>query len=133
MAVYDTNGSFVRSFGEGTLKGANDITATNDGCVTALEKNDSFVHTFSEDGVHLATFKLQGRYWSLAIAFHRAWEHVVIAGVEDTIVENLQDLLHVEIFIKDGEFVSSTQIYEEGFNFNKRYGDHGWTSYCASA
>ena len=49
MAVYDTNGSFVRSFGEGTLKGANDITATNDGCVMVVEKNDSFVHTFSED------------------------------------------------------------------------------------
>jgi len=71
MVVYDTDGVFVRSFGEGTLKDASDITAANDGRVMVVDNYDSCVHIFSEDGVHLNKFKLQGRYWYPRIAFHR--------------------------------------------------------------
>lgn len=113
VAVYDTNGSFVRSFGEGTLKGASDITATNYGRVMVVATNGCCVHIFREDGIHLNKFELQGRYWSPTIAFHRAWEHVVIAYVKDTFVDHLQNPLHVETFTKDGEFVSSTQIHQD--------------------
>ena len=48
--VYDTDGLFVRSFGEGTLKKAYDITAANDGRVMVVDWGDSCVHIFSEDG-----------------------------------------------------------------------------------
>jgi len=118
VAVYDTDGVFVRSFGEGTLKDARDITAANDGRVMVVELDDSCVHIFSEDGVHLNKFELQGRYWYTypRLAFQHASEHVVIACmVIMTFTPQSDYLLHVEIFTKDGDFVRSTQIQEERF------------------
>ena len=74
-----------------------------------MDWGDSCVHIFSEQGDHLNKFKLQGRYSAPRIAFHRAGTHVVVASVEEE-----RGLLHVEIYTKDGEFVRSTQIPEEG-------------------
>ena len=111
VSVYNTDGLFVRSFGEGTLKDAWDITAANDGRVMVVERCDSCVHIFSEDGVHLSTFQLQGRFRSLSIAFLHISECVVIAGKEGG--PFVSSLPHVEIFTKDGDFVRSTQIHEE--------------------
>jgi len=62
VSVYDTDGLFVRSIGEGTLKSARDITGANDGRVMVVEWRDSCVRIFSEEGVHLNNFKLQGCY-----------------------------------------------------------------------
>ena len=106
VSVYDTDGLFVRSIGEGTLKRVRDITAANDGRVMVVEWDDC-VHIFSEDGDYLDKFKLQGGYSFPRIAFHQLSEHVVIAGNIDARVGV------VEIFTKDGEFVRSTQIFEE--------------------
>ena len=106
MDVYDTDGELILSFGKGTLKETSDITATNDGCAMILDRDDSCVHIFSEDGVHLNQFKLQGSYCYPRIAFHMLSEHVVIANEEG-------GLGVVEIFTKDGKFVRSTQIHEE--------------------
>ena len=113
VSVYDTDGLFVRSFGEGTLKLAIDIAAANDGRVMVVDGYDSCVHIFSEDGDHLKTFKLQGRYSLPRTAFHRRSENVVIAGRD----EEECDLLHVVIFSKDGDFVRSIQIHEERIHF----------------
>jgi len=110
VSVYDTDGFFLRSFGEGTLKDARDITAANDGRVMVVEWGASCVHIFSEDGIHLTNFKLQGRYWLPRIAFHRESESVVIAGEEGY-------LLYLEIFTKDGDFVRSTQMHGERIEF----------------
>ncbi|XP_078378086.1 uncharacterized protein LOC144661260 [Oculina patagonica] len=107
--VHESDGQFVCSFGEGILKDAWDITAANDGRVMVLDRDDFCVHIFSEHGDHLNKFKLQGSYWYPRIAFHRASEHVVLAGRERWI----KDLLQVEVFTKDGEFVRSTQIHQE--------------------
>ena len=109
--VYDTDGLLVRSFGEGTLKEASDITVADDGRVMLVEWRDSCIHIFSGEGDYLNKFKLQGRhthYDCPRIAFHILSEHVVIAdeGKEEPGVV-------VEIFTKDGEFVRSTQIHEE--------------------
>ena len=109
--VYNTEGEFVRSFGKGTLKSASDITTANDGRVMVVDREDSCVHIFNEDGVHLNKFKLQGQYRYPRIAFHPSCEHVVITGKE--IPYEDPGPLHVEIFTKDGEFVRSTQIHEE--------------------
>ena len=106
--VYDTDGLFVCSFGEGTLKEAWDITAANDGRVMVVEWDDFCVHIFSEDGDYLDKFKLQGRYNRCGIAFHQLTEHVVITGEKAK-----EAVVVVEIFTKDGEFVRSTQIHEE--------------------
>ena len=105
--VYKTDGQFVDSFGEG-MESPWNITAANDGRVMAVERNASCVHIFSEDGNHLNKIKLQGCYSPPSIAFHRASEHVVVAGAE-----RKKDLLRVEVYTKDGEFVRSVQIHEE--------------------
>lgn len=103
--VYDTDGLFLCSIGEGRLK-ANSITAANDGCVMVADRRDPCVHVFSEDGHHLDKFQLQGGYVISNIAFHMLSEHVVIAGVKRG-----RDIVVVEIFSKDGVFVRSTEIY----------------------
>ena len=111
VSVYDTDGLFVRSFGEETLKYASDIIAANDGRVMVVDWDDSCVHIFSEDGDYLEKFKLQGRYRIFTVAFHQLTEHVVIAG------EKEQSVVVVEIFTKDGEFVRSSQIHEERIHY----------------
>ena len=108
VSVYDTKGQFVREFGV-LLKDVRDITAANDGRVMVVDWGESGVHIFSEHGDHLSKFKLQGCYSRPIIAFHRASEHVVVADIERE-----KDLLHVDIYTKDGEFVRGTQIHEEG-------------------
>ena len=112
VVVYETDGQFVYSFGEKTLKDSCDITVANDGHVMVLDWRDACVHIFRGNGDHLKKFKLQGCYSYPRIAFHRASEHVVVAGVEQE-----KDLLHVEIFTKHGEFVRNTQIHEEGIHY----------------
>ena len=113
--VYDTDGLYVRSFGEGTLEFADDITAANDGRVMVVDwdwdVDDSCVHIFSEDGDYLDKLKLQGRP---KIAFHQLTESVVIAVMKEGLV------VGVEIFTKDGEFVRSTQIQEERIDYITR-------------
>ena len=106
--VYDTDGQFVCCFGDGQLTDARDIATANDGRVMVVDRDDSCVHIFNEDGDHLRRFKLQGCYSFPKIAFHRASEHVVIAGIEEE-----KSILHVEIYTKDGEFMRSTQIDDE--------------------
>jgi len=106
--VFDTDGQFVCSFGEGQLKDARDITTANDGRVMVVDRGDSCVHIFSRDGEHLDKFTLQGCFSFPKIAFHRASKHVVVAGVEEE-----KGVLHMEIYTKDGKFVRSTQIDDE--------------------
>ena len=108
--VYDTDGLFVRSFGEGTLKEPWDITATNDGRVMVVDWRDFCVHIFSEDGDCLGKFKPRGRYFPRIAAFHMLSEYVVMAGETS---KKEEPVVFVEIFTKDGKFVRSTQIHEE--------------------
>ncbi len=103
--VYETDGQFVREFGKGILKNVQDITAANDGHVVVVDRYDN-VHIFSEHGDHLNKFKVQGYYHTPRIAFHRASEHIVVAGKD-------KNILHVEIYTKDGEFTRSLPIYEK--------------------
>ena len=109
VAMYDTDGRFVRSFGQEVSEYPSDITAANDGRVMVVEEYGSCVHIFSEEGDYLEKFELQGRHYLPCIAFHRASEHVVIAAK----LPGKLHFLHLTIFTKDGEFVRSTQIQEE--------------------
>ena len=113
VAVYNTDGRFVRSFGEEALKDPRDITAANDGRVMVVERYSSCVHIFSEDGDSLEKFELQGFHYFPCIAFHRASEHVVITTHQERPGE--LDSLHVTIFTKHGEFVRSTEFHEKLF------------------
>ena len=114
---YDSNGKFVRSFGEEKLRYAMDITVANDGRVLVLDnyydsfrgdsqKADLVVHIFNEHGDHLNKLKLQrNNFLYTSIAFHPAGEHFVVAGIESN-----RNLLQVKILSKDGEFVRSVKI-----------------------
>ena len=104
VEIYETDGEFVCSFGEKIFNIAVDITTVSDGRVMVADHR--CVHIFSEHGDHLNKFDLQGSCWYPNIAFHRASERVVVAGVEED-----KELLHVQIYSKDGEFVRTTQIH----------------------
>ena len=110
---YDINGELVRSFGEGILDYVTDVTVANDGRVMVVDRRDCCVHIFSEHGDHLNKFKLQRNDCFYAnITFHRTGEHVVIAGARKE-----KELLQVEIYSKDGEFVRSVEIQIDGIDF----------------
>ena len=104
--VYETDGQFVCSFGEQILTNCCDITTVSDGRVMVVQGLSSRVHIFSEQGDHLNTFDLQISMAFSKIAFHRASQHVAVVGGEDYDT----DILHIEIYTKDGEFVRSTSI-----------------------
>nr|XP_058941028.1 uncharacterized protein LOC131769316 [Pocillopora verrucosa] len=104
--VYETDGQFVCSFGEQILTSPIDIASVSDGRVMVLQGSPSRVHIFSEQGDHLNTFDLQISMVYSRIAFHRASQHVVVVGCKD----NDTDILHIEIYTKDGEFVRSTPV-----------------------
>ena len=110
---YDTDGEFVRSFGQGIISSARDILVANDGLVMVL--GDYYVHIFSESGDYLDKFKLQQRDCDYSsITFHRAGEQVVAAGIL------ARNLLQVEIYSKDGEFVYCAEIAIDGWFRNVR-------------
>ena len=110
--VYETDGQFVCSFGEQILTNCCDITTVSDGRVMVVQGLSSRVHIFSEQGDHLNTFDLQISMAFSKIAFHRASQHVAVVGGEDYDT----DILHIEIYTKDGEFVRSTP-----FNMGQSY------------
>ena len=115
---YDSDGEFVCNFGKEILKFPKDITVANDGRVLVLDsdedsflsefdREDFFVHIFSEQGDYLNKFKLKQRNYFVytCITFHPVGEHVVVAGKELG-----GDLVEFKIYSKDGEFVRSIQI-----------------------
>ena len=107
LYVYENNGQFVRSFGEGLLADVTDLALATDDRVIVLDE-DRYVHMFSEHGDHLSEFKLSTcRLSTRGIAFHHSSEHVVVADVID-------DYVYLYIHTKDGELACSTQIYVNG-------------------
>ena len=102
---YDTDGEFVRSFGQGIIRSAKDVTVANDGRVMVADQVDHCVHIFGESGDYLDKFKLQQIDCSYeSITFHRAGEQVVVAGTR------VGKPLQVEVYSKDGEFVHCVEI-----------------------
>ena len=102
--VYETDGQFVCSFGEQILTNPYDITTVSDGRVMVVQ--GLCVHIFSEQGDHLNTFDLKMSMTFSKIAFHRASQHVVVVGNGGYDM----DILQIEIYTKDGEFVRSTSV-----------------------
>ena len=106
---YDTDGEFVRSFGQGIIRLAFAVIVTNDGRAMVADQGDHCVHIFGESGDYLDKFKLQRiDYYNTRITFHRADEQVVVAGTR------VGKLLQFEIYSKDGEFVYCAEIAIDG-------------------
>ena len=106
MDVYETDGQFVCSFAGQILRRPYDITTVSDGRVMVVQGHPSCVHILNEQGYYLNTFDLKMSMRFSKIAFHRASQHVVVVGGEDYDT----DILHIEIYTKDGEFVRSTLV-----------------------
>ena len=106
--VYETNGQFVRSFGEQILCDACDITTVSDGTVMVVQRSiPGRVHIFSEEGDYLNKFDLQRGLAFPKIAFHRESQQVVVVGGENYSLE----ILYIEIYTKNGEFMRETPIH----------------------
>ena len=106
---YNTDGKFVRSFGERKIMVAFAVIVINDGRTMVADQGNHCVHIFGESGDHLRKFKLQQiNYDFTSITFHRAGEQVVVAGTR------VGKLLRFEIYSKDGEFVYCEEVAMDG-------------------
>ena len=106
--VFEHDGRYVHSFGEGVLKEAYDITADSHGHVMVVTSYDYSVHVFTEDGTHLNKFNINTEGYDYSVACHPAGEHVVVACTERGTHRR-----RVDIYTKDGEFVRSVALDEE--------------------
>ena len=111
--VYEPNGQLIRSIGAGTLKpNVFLIAATYDGRVMVLNKHDSDIQVFGEQGDLINIFKVEGSYHTHdhypRIASHPATEHLIVAGFEKK-----KFRLDMLIYTKNGEFVRRIQYGEE--------------------
>ena len=106
---YNTDGEFVRSFGQGIIRFAFAVIVINDGRTMVADQADHCVHIFGDSGDYLDKFKLQRiDYDYRSITFHRVGEQVVVAGIRE------EKLLQFEIYSKDGEFVYCAEIAIDG-------------------
>ena len=97
--VYEHEGRYVRSFGEGILKNACDITASPDGQVMILDWGDSCVFIFTEDGEQQRKFNINTKEDVYCrIGCLPSGEYIVVAGRE-----RATNHLCVAIYTKDGE------------------------------
>ena len=101
--VYEHEGRYVHSFGEGILKNTWDITAGPDGQILTLD--DSCVFIFTEDGKQQRKFNINTKEDQYrCIACHPSGEFVVVGGTKHPCVA---------IYTKDGEFVRRIVVTEE--------------------
>ena len=99
--VYEHEGRYVRSFGEGILKYECDITAGPDGQVMILDSDASCVFIFTEDGEQQRKFNINTKEDKYRrIACYPSGEFVVVAGCELATMHPC-----VAICTKDGEYV----------------------------
>ena len=107
--VHEPSGDFVCGFGGGVFKWATDITATCDGRVMIVDRNDDSLYIFDAEGHQLGKFNIKydiDKYYR--IASHPASDHVVLAGNEGK-----THRLTVAIYTVNGEFVRRIQLDEE--------------------
>ena len=106
--VYEHEGRYVRSFGEGILKYASDITASPDGQIMILDRDDSCVFIFTEDGEQQCKFNINKKEDEYRrIACHLSGEFVIVGERERG-----TDLLCVATYTKDGECVRRIKLNE---------------------
>ena len=107
--VHEPSGEFVCSFGRGVFKCATDITATCDGRVMIVDREDNSLYIFDVEGHQLGKFNIKHeRDDYRRIACHPASDHVVLAGHERETRR-----LTLAIYTVNGEFVRRIQLDEK--------------------
>ena len=106
--VYDHDGAFVRQLDEKTIRFATHFTADNDGRIMIVNRIDSYIHVFTDDGEQLSKFhiNIDQKYFPRGIGCHLKGEHVVGGGIEST------GLCGASIYTKDGKFVREITCHE---------------------
>jgi len=104
--MHEADGQLVRSFGQGILRDGWAITSANEGRVMVLDRDDSYVHVFSEQGEHLFEVKVKGSYSPRAITFHQESEHFIVIGQE----QGTDGKVRVLIYTKEGDFLRNIQL-----------------------
>ena len=114
VEVYEPSGEFICRFGEGVFKDAADITATCDGCVMIVDREDQNAYLFDVKGHQLGKFNIKHeRDFYYRIACHPASDHVVLAGYERETCRPA-----IAIYTVNGEFVRRMQLDEEVWSVN---------------
>ena len=105
--IHEPSGEFVCSFGGGVFKWARDITATCDGRVMIVDRDDGSLYIFDVEGHQLDKFNINHeRDFYYRIACHPASaDRVVLAGCE---LET--GGLTLAIYTVYGEFVRRIQL-----------------------
>ena len=107
--VHESSGGFVCSFGGGVFKSATDITATCDGRVVILDRDDDSLYIFDVERHQLGKFDIKYERDDYdRIASHPASDHVVVAGEEQGTWR-----LTLAIYTVNGEFVRRIQLDEK--------------------
>ena len=119
--VYELCGTYVCSFGEGTLSVVRDIVTGSDGQISVLDdkrtNNKYIVRVFNEDGHQQNNFRVDSTeddYYSLAS--YPSGEHIVFSGFERETRR-----LKVAMYRKDGVFNRSVILGERVFKDKERY------------
>ena len=109
--VYEEpSGEFVCSFGGGVFKDARDITATCDGRVMIVDRDDASLYIFDVEGHQLGKFNIKyERHYYYLIACQPASDHVVLAGFEQGTGRPT-----LAIYTVNGECVRRIQLDEKG-------------------
>ena len=107
--VHEPSGEFVCRFCEVVFKDATDITATCDGRVMIVDRDDDSLYIFDVEGHQLEKFDIKyGRDYYDGIACHPPSDHVVLTGHERE-----KRRLTLAIYTDNGEFVRRIQLDEE--------------------
>ena len=127
--VYDLNGIYVCSFGEGTLSYVIDVAAGSDGQIFVLEgklsTKEKFAHVFTEDGHQQNNFRVDSKeddYYCLAS--YPSGEHIVFSGFE-----RKTRRLKVAMYRKDGAFNRSVTLNQRLCN---PFSGEWYGQYCIS-
>ena len=106
--VHESSGEFVCSFGGVVFKNARDITATCDGRVMIVDRDDNSLYIFDVEGHQLGKFNIKHeRDDYYRIACHPASDHFFLAGNERE-----TGRLTLAIYTVNGEFVRRIQLDE---------------------
>ncbi|CAH3134177.1 unnamed protein product, partial [Porites lobata] len=109
--VHEPTGEFICSFGGGVFEYATDITATCDGRVMIVDRNDDSLYIFDVEGHQLGKFNIKHeRDVYYCIACHPVSDQVVVAGHERETYH-----LKLAIYTVNGEFVRRIQLDEKGY------------------
>jgi len=115
IAVYNTGGVFMHSFGNEHLKNAQDITIANTDRVVVLNGEKSpLVLVFSNEGQLLDMFAVKGSTADdsgVAVTFHKASKTVLVASLQS------ETSTEVSMYTEDGQFVRRIQFKTKGCRF----------------